>query len=66
MTGVFLMSLSLLKVGILGYVGKGASSSVGQLREELPGISFFLAFLGLMVCLLQMGALQWFHQMGCL
>jgi hypothetical protein len=61
MTGGFLVSLFLLKVGILGCVRKGVSPLVGQLRGEMGGGGFGTVFIGLKGHLLQVGALKWFH-----
>jgi hypothetical protein len=66
MTGIFLMSLSLLKFGVLGCVEKGAALLVRQLGEKSAGVFFSPVFLGLMSHLLQAGALKWSHQMAVL
>jgi hypothetical protein len=59
MTGGYSVSLCLLTVGILGYVGKSAAPLVGQLAGELAGTVFFPpTFLGLMGFLLKVEALM--------
>jgi hypothetical protein len=62
MTGAFSVSLSLLRVGILGCVKKGAAPLVRQLVGELAGAFFSPILLGLMGCLVQAEALKWCHQ----
>jgi hypothetical protein len=49
---------------ILGFVGKHAAPLVGQLGVEMAGgvFLFFSAFLGLMGCPLQVGALKEYHE----
>jgi hypothetical protein len=65
MTGDFLVPLSFLKFGILGYVRKVAAPLASQLGMGGGGLRIFFSppFLGLMNHLLQMGALKWYHQM---
>jgi hypothetical protein len=57
------MSLSLLKLDILGCEEKGAVPLVGQLIGELAGGYFRIVFLGVMAHVwLPAGALKWCKQ----
>jgi hypothetical protein len=61
MTGGFIVSLTLLGVGILSSV-EGAVPLVHQLRGELARVCFRPVFLGLMVHLVLVGPLKWNFQ----
>jgi hypothetical protein len=56
------VALSLLKVGILDCVGKGATPIIRQLGGESAGGFISPIFLGPMSYLLKAGALMWSHQ----
>jgi hypothetical protein len=61
MTGGFIVSLTLLGVGILSSV-EGAVPLVHQLRGELARVCFSPVFLGLMVHLVLVEPLKWYLQ----